>query len=123
MTPDFAQPIIDARAAGKRPADLVVVQDGDLGLNRYLPNPVVRIQPSRRASAYDFRFLADLDVEIATNGTSDRAINICRAVLKARPRYLRLWHPEAGTATRIWWNGMYQCQPESLAVCGMKSWN
>ncbi|MDE2022370.1 MAG: hypothetical protein KGI71_05680, partial [Patescibacteria group bacterium] len=66
MIADFAKPIVDARMAGRRPAELVIVSDGDLGLHRRFPaNPVVRVRPEHRPGALDWRWLAGLEVEVA----------------------------------------------------------
>lgn len=118
MLPAFAKPIADARRAGKRPADLVIVSDGDYGLHRrYRDNPVVVIKPEQRPSAMDWTFLAGLDVEIATTGGHPRTLALATAILKARPDYLRVWWLDTGELIRIAWMGLVRVERERGWVC------
>lgn len=119
MIPDFAGPIVEARARGQKPAELVIVSDGDLGLHRRFPaNPVVRVRPDQRPSTLSWRFLAGLDVEIATNDGGRRMVQLVDAIDRAQPDYLRVWHLPTEAMLRIRWLGIRMIQPESEWVCG-----
>lgn len=90
---DFAEPIVEARKRGLRPAELVIVSDGDLGLHRRFPdNPVIRVRPEQRPSSLSWRLLAGLEVEIATEDHGPRLLELVDAVDRAQPDYLRVWH-------------------------------
>lgn len=117
LTPDFAQPLVAARAAGKRPAAMVLVSDGDHGLHREFPaNPVVRVRPEQRPAAFDWRFLAGLDVEIATTSIA-RGVALACAIDAVQPRYLRVWNLDNGNLMRVRWLGMRSIVPESEWLC------
>lgn len=92
--------------AGKRPAEMVVVSDGKFGLHRRVSNPVVVIDEKARPSIFDWRFLADLDVEIATAGDAQRIQMIASEILKVVPWYLRVWRVDTNALTRIRWMGV-----------------
>ena len=119
ILPDFAGAIVAARRSRKRPAELVIVSDGELGLHRLYPhNPVVRVRPEVRAREYDFSFLVDLDVEIATNGTDDRARALADHVLRAYPAYLRVWFVDSDEWLRVFAWGRLAVRPENSWFCG-----
>lgn len=116
--PDFAKPIADARARGFRPAGMVIVSDGDHGLHRRYPqNPVVRVRPEQRPSTLSWRFLAGLDVEIATEDDGNRAVALAMAVDGAQPDYLRVWHLPSGRMMRLRFCGVRMVCRESEALC------
>lgn len=116
--PDYAKPIVEARAAGKRPADLVIVSDGDLGLHRrFRDNPVVIVRPEHRPSSLNWRFLAGLDVEIATEDDGNRAVALAMAVDAAQPDYLRVWHVPTGNMVRLRFCGRRMVCTESDWIC------
>lgn len=118
MIADFAKPIVEARAAGKRPAELVIVSDGDLGLHRRFPaNPVVRVRPEQRPGALDWRWLAGLDVEIATEDDGARMLTLIDAIDAARPAYLRVWNPTTDAMVRVRWLGKRMLWPEAEELC------
>lgn len=122
MLPDFAKPIVAAREKGLRPDALVVVQDGDLGMQRKVPNPVVRIDSERHPADYDWRFLAGLDVEVATLGDAKRSVTLARVIAKARPRYLRLLWPDAGIMCLIMTASQVCIMRENDWVCDQEPW-
>jgi hypothetical protein len=88
MLPARAAPLVAARAAGKRPASMVIVADGADCMG--WPNPTVMIDPSQRLSGYDFKFLAWLEVEIATRGDARRSIALINAILRVKPYSLQV---------------------------------
>jgi hypothetical protein len=111
--PAFAKPIADARAAGKRPAALVIVSDGDHGLHRIYPgNPVVSLRETDDPTSFDWWWLADLDVEIATVGGARRTQALIDAIQTARPYYLRVWRLDTNEMTRVQWLGSLWMTPE-----------
>jgi hypothetical protein len=112
--PAFAKPIAEARAAGKRPAQLVIVSDGEHALHRRFPNPVVRLGADERPDAFDWSFLADLDVEIATRGDVRRINAMVSAILRVMPWYLRVWRIDTNSLTRIRWLGVTHICRETL---------
>lgn len=117
LTPDFARPIVAARASGKRPASMVIVSDGDHGLHRRFPdNPVVRVRPEQRPGSFDWRFLADLDVEIATEDI-DRGVALAYAIDRVQPSYLRVWNLSNDAMMRVRWLGMRSIVRESEWLC------
>lgn len=119
VLPDFAGPLAVARCSKKRPADLVIVSDGDHGLHRQFPdNPVVRVRPDVRAREYDFSFLVDLDVEIATDGPDRRATALARSILLSHPRYLRVWFLDTDEWIRVFAWGQLDVRPENRWLCG-----
>ena len=85
--PYGAQEIIDTRMIGKRPADMVLVSL--VGPLREL-NHVVVAKPGR---AYDWRFLARLEVLIVASTAIDRGAvkRVVDAVLPHKPEYLGVW--------------------------------
>lgn len=86
MKPPYnAQQIIDLRAKGKRPADMILVSlVGWLGE----VNPCVT---AREGVTYDWRFIRGLDALIVTT-TKDKAIrDLVRAVLAEQPNSLGVW--------------------------------
>jgi len=85
--PYGAQEIIDNRMIGKRPADMVLVSL--VGPLREA-NPVVVAKPGR---AYDWRFLARLEVLIVASTAIDRGAvkRVVDAVLPHKPDYLGVW--------------------------------
>lgn len=85
--PYGAQEIINNRMIGKRPADMVLVSL--VGPLREV-NPVVVAKPGR---AYDWRFLARLEVLIVASTAIDRGAvkRVVDAVLPHRPGYLGVW--------------------------------
>ncbi len=85
--PYGAREIVETRAIGKRPADMVLVSL--VGPLREL-NPVVVARPER---SYDWRFLVDLDVLIVASSATDRTLVGCcvRAIIDHKPQYLGLW--------------------------------
>lgn len=107
--PDFAKPIVDARERGMRPAEMVIVSDGDHALHRRFPaNPVVRIRPEQRPSSLSWRFLAGLDVEIATEHTNRQQVyDLILAVGRAEPRYLGVWNVLTDGVTPILYDGLH----------------
>lgn len=112
--PLYAKPILEARAKGRRPTGLVIVSDGQRGLHRLYPdNPVVVTEPGVNPNRYDWRFLADLDVEIATSGSPERTGALVSAVLSGKPFYLRTWNPVTDECVRIWWLGRMWMGPET----------
>src|SRR5262245_47370547 len=114
----YATDIRKARKAGKKPAELVIVSDGDHRLHHRFPdNPVVQIDVGDRPSQHDWTFLADLEVEIATKGDLRRTLALVKAILQVRPRYLRVWWLDANMLVRITWLGVLQVQQENAFVC------
>lgn len=85
--PYGAQEIINNRMIGKRPADMVLVSL--VGPLREV-NPVVVAKPGR---AYDWRFLARLEVLIVASTAIDRGAvkRVVDAVLLHKPGYLGVW--------------------------------
>ena len=114
--PHFGDRILAARRKGMRPLEMVIVSDGSLSLAARFPNPVVEIKDTAAPSTFDWSFLADLNVEIATRGTSERAADLVDALLTGSPRYLRVWNVETGRAVRIVWNGVRQIMIEPEAM-------
>ena len=105
---DFAKPIVDARARGLRPADMVIVSDDDLGLHRSLPNPVVRVRREQRPTSLDWRFLADLEVEIAVDKTVDSHVGeLIVAVGRVLPSYLGVWYLATDRVVPILYRGLH----------------
>lgn len=118
MLPDFAKSIVEAREAGKRPAMMVLVSDGDLHLHkRYPQNPVVRVRPGQRADALDWRFLAGLDVEVFTR-SGPRAIEIVDAILPMQPLNLAVTHPNSMRSIRVVFYGVLSIRKESPWLSG-----
>lgn len=118
MLPRFAKPIAEARRAGKRPADLVIVSDGQHGLHRRFPaNPVVLVENHERPGEFDWRFLAGLDVEIATDSDYRRTMSFVLPILDAKPDYLRIWRMHSGRLIRICWLGIMNVRYEDPWVC------
>jgi len=119
MLPSFAQPIVDARAAGQRPVEMVIVSDGNLGLHRrYRENPVVVVRPEHRPRELEWRFLAGLDVEIATHDTGGRMLELVSAIDRAHPYYLRVWHIPTDNMMRVRFCGLRMICKESEWACG-----
>ncbi len=85
--PYGAKEIINNRMVGKRPADMVLVSL--VGPLREA-NPVVVAKPDR---AYDWRFLARLEVLIVASTAIDRSAvkRVVDAVLPHKPGYLGVW--------------------------------
>jgi len=111
----YAKPIADARKAGKRPAAMIVIADGVRGLHRRYPlNPVISIEEEDNPATFDWWFLADLDVEIATCGDADRIASLVAAVMTGSPGYLRVWRLDTGACTRIWFLGTEWNTPEVI---------
>lgn len=119
--PDFAQPIADARRRGLRPAELVIVSDGDHDLHRKVSehHQVVRVRPDQRPASLDWRWLADLDVEIATASEPPRIAALAQVVLEARPWYARVWHLPSDGIIRIRSYGMTRIGHENPWTCEM----
>ena len=119
MIADFAKPIADARGAGKRPDAMVIVSDGDMGLHRRFPaNPVVRVRQEQRPGALDWRWVAGLNVEIATEDDGARLFALVDAIDAARPAYLRVWRPSTDRMMRVRWLGRRMLWPEAEELCG-----
>ncbi len=113
MLPSFAKPIADARAAGKRPAQMVLVSDGNHSLhNRFRLNPVCSIKEGDDPEHFDWRFLAGLDVEINTNGSAMRCEDLIRAILPAKPQGLWLRKIDTDTVTRVYFLKRIWMTPE-----------
>jgi hypothetical protein len=113
VMPDFAKPIAEARARGQKPVEMVIVSDGDLGLHRRFPaNPVVRVRPEQRPTSLSWRFLAGLDVEIATVDAGLRMLALVDAILAAHPHYLRVWNLENDRMMRVVAWGQKMVMPE-----------
>ena len=56
----YAKPIADARKSGKRPANLVLISDGQHFLHsKYPNNPVVFVDEEDNPAIYDWWFLAN----------------------------------------------------------------
>ena len=124
LTPSFAEPIVVARRSGKRPAALVIVSDGQHGLHRtYGNNPVIVVMPEVRAREYDFSCLVDLDVEIATDGSDNRARALADAILRIHPRYLRVWFLDTDEWLRVFAWGRLAVGPENRWICGEPAGN
>lgn len=112
--PDFAKPIADARARGMKPDGFVIVSDGDLGLHRRFPaNPVIRVRDDQRPGALSWRFLAGLDVEIATEDAGPRMLSLVDAILAVHPHYLRVWNVATDDMMRVvaWGRKMVMEEP------------
>ena len=108
ILPAFAKPILQVRTLGLRPENMVLVSDGNHSLHRRFPdNPVIVVDEDMRPSEYDWWYLADLDVEIATTGDGERINALVDAVMTGSPGYLRVWKLDTGVCTRIWWLGRY----------------
>lgn len=117
MIPRFAEPILKARKAGMRPAELVIVADGVRGLQWQHTNPVVAIDPEVRAKAYDWRFLAGLEVEVVTDGPDRRGQALAWEIAKVRPDYLRVRFADTGEMWRIIAFGAWGVRRENDWVC------
>jgi len=87
LLPYGAQQIFDARTAGKRPAEMVLVSL--VGPLRET-NPVVIANPER---TYDWRFSVGLEVLIVADTTIEKSkvTRVINAVLENRPEYLGVW--------------------------------
>lgn len=90
----YAEPIINARLSGKKPADPVIVSLGILNLHRKFDWPVV-VCP--KPGKYDFGFLADLDVFVGFDWPDAvAAAHLIRAIwLDARCRSCGWFVPDA----------------------------
>jgi hypothetical protein len=119
MIPSFAKPLVEARSQGMRPANMVLVSDGQHHLHRRFPdNPVVVIDDNARPNQYEWWFLADLEVEIVTEGDAERIEMLVAAVMTGSPGYLRVWRVDTGACTRVWWLGRYWNTPEVIHAIG-----
>ncbi len=110
--PNHAEKILRARERGQKPADLLIVSDGEHGLHLHLPNPVVDIDPAVAPDGYEWGFAAGLDIEIATAGDGNRRVALAHALLRVAPRYLRMWDLTSGLLIRIHWCGITRIEPE-----------
>lgn len=80
-----AQAIIDARVKGMRPADMVIVSM--VGAVK-TENPLVHVKPG---TAYDWRWVRDLDICLYVNGPEDWPLTL-REIGLQRPRHMELWN-------------------------------
>jgi hypothetical protein len=90
-----AEPIMAARMAGKKPADMVIVS---------LVGPVVTENPIVFAKAeekYDWRWVRDLDVCVHINGEVDWQ-ELLMAIALQHPSYLSLWDAGAQWGARVY---------------------
>lgn len=79
-----AQPILDARLKGMKPADMVIVS---LVGPVILDNPTVFADP---AKAYDWRWVRGLDVCMYMTSDQDWTDTL-KAIAQQRPEHLNLW--------------------------------
>lgn len=107
------QKLGELRAKGKKPGTMVVVSEVYLDT----PNLFIRIDPEKRANDYDFTPLAGLAVEIVTDGGPERSLELVRAVLRAKPWYLRLCWPSVDFLLRVFCHDRVDVRPESPWVC------
>ncbi len=101
MLPTGAKPIVDARIAGKRPADLLIVS-----LVGRLP---AEVNPVVQADGDDWRFIEGLKVCVfARPGTPFR--EVCKRIAYCGPAWLGLWDVEnrEGATVHLW------IRPESI---------
>jgi hypothetical protein len=99
----FAEPLIAARRARKRPDGLVIIADGLHGLHRRFPeNFVLRADLGTDPTFYDAWYLAGLDVEVATVAPMRRCLRWEAAIMRARPFYLRWWLLDIDALVRVW---------------------
>lgn len=95
MIPLGAKPIIEARAKGLRPADMVLISFiGRIGE----PNPTVYATPGR---AYEWSWLHGLNACIyVTSGLE--WINEAKSMAMARPKYLGVWDAGRREGSELW---------------------
>jgi hypothetical protein len=94
--PENAQPILQARLKGRKPADMVIVSlIGPVETN----NPIVIARPG---ISYDWRWLRGLDVCLYLNASDDAWGFVATDVAKARPEHLCLWTPADGWGATIY---------------------
>jgi hypothetical protein len=99
-----------------RPAEMVLISDGISDLYRLYPqNPVVVVDPAKPARDYDFKFLADLEVEIVTEGSDRRAQALAVEVARVQPWYLRVWFYDTPDLYRIVQCGEWDVRREHAA--------
>lgn len=79
-----AQPILDARMKGRRPADMVIIA---LAEPVNTDNPVVYALAGQR---YDWRWVRDLDVCLYVSSEDDWP-DLAKEVLLCRPAHMELW--------------------------------
>ena len=107
--PYGAQEIINNRMIGKRPADMVLVSL--VGPLREV-NPVVVAKPGR---AYDWRFLARLEVLMVVSSAIDALAvrRVADAILAVQPSYFGIWFGDRQRGQHIAW-GSYR--PKAIAI-------
>lgn len=94
--PFGAQRIMDARKAGKRPADLIIVSQ--IGKVDCVTNPVVLLQ---EGLAHDWRWVAGLELCFWTEPKFYEAKQIIDAC-HAKPRRVLLWNWIAEEGFDVW---------------------
>lgn len=99
--PFGAQEIVDLRAIGKAPADMVLVSL--IGSIKNETNPVVVAFHAE----YDWIFLMGLNVMIVCNMQTEREkiIAVQNAILKVGPDYLGIAWADKGDGLNIAWGG------------------
>lgn len=102
MLPYGGEAILKARAAGKRPAEMVILSL--VGPIPGIENPVVWPGKSASIADLDLSFLADLDVEVATDTKIPfaRLLEAIRAV-QTHACGLFVWWSDVGMRVTIRW--------------------
>jgi hypothetical protein len=102
MLPLYAEQVMAARASGKKPADVVFVSLGKLGVRRAYPNNWCVVVGGRfPVGVFDFTWARGLDIEVVADSSSDeRTLAVCQSVNAQGPRNLVLWEATSG---RRWW--------------------
>lgn len=90
-----AQPILDARMKGKRPADMVMVA---LAEPIKTDNPVVYADAGQR---YDWRWVRGLDVCLNVTDGDDWP-NTLFDIARGRPAHLELWNREGKWGAHVY---------------------
>lgn len=90
-----AQPILDARMQGRRPADLVLVA---LAEPLQTNNPVVYADAATR---YDWRWVRGLDLCLYVADGDDWP-GILEDIARARPAHLELWNHEGQWGAHVY---------------------
>lgn len=93
--PDGAQPILETRLKGYRPADMVIVS---------MTGPVETVNPivhAKQGNPYDWRWVRGLDVCLYIDMDEDWPVMLKQIALH-RPEYLSLWCPAAQWGAKVY---------------------
>lgn len=111
--PYGAREIADARAAGKKPAHMVIVSL--IGPLRE-QNPVVIASTKR---SYDWRFLVDLDVLIVIDSRTEKhhVKRIIDSLTSLPTRYLGVWVADQANGFHVAW-GKFKPRSSTMRAMG-----